>query len=176
MTVIYYIGITLLLLFVWPVLIFSSKARCGVSQKLGFIPTAVRERLKCLKTKPIWFHCVSVGEFNAAYPLIKAVRDKYPSRPLVVSTTTGTGQKLAQERVGEFAEVIYFPYDTYFAVQSWLVAINPALFVIVETEMWPGLISQCKSRGVPVVIVNGRISPRSYKSYRRIKPFFNRYV
>ena len=176
MTVIYYIGITLLLLLAWPVLIFSSKARFGVSQKLGFIPTAVREHLKAASDKPIWFHSVSVGEFNAAYPLIKAVHEKYPSRPLVVSTTTGTGQKLAQERVGDIAQVIYFPYDTYFALKSWLDAINPALFVIVETEMWPGLISQCKSRRVPVVIVNGRISPRSFKSYCRIKPFFHRYV
>lgn len=176
MTVIYYIGITLLLLFVWPVLIFSSKARFGVSQKLGFIPSAVRERLKSMSVKPVWFHSVSVGEFNAAYPLIKAFHEKHPTRPIVVSTTTGTGQKLAAERVGDFAQVIYFPYDAYFCVKSWLDAINPALFVVVETEMWPGLISQCKKRGVPVVIVNGRISPRSFKSYCRIKPFFHRYV
>lgn len=176
MTVLYYIGITLLLLVVWPVLIFSNKARFGVSQKLGFIPKAVRERLKASYGKPIWFHSVSVGEFNAAHPLIKAFHEKYPSQPLVVSTTTGTGQKLAQERVGDIAQVIYFPYDTYFSVKSWLDAINPALFVIVETEIWPGLISQCKDRGTPVVIVNGRISPRSFKSYKRIKPFFGRYI
>lgn len=176
MTVLYYIGITLLLLFVWPVLIFSSKARFGVSQKLGFVPDEMRKRLKASIVKPIWFHSVSVGEFNAALPLINAVHDKYPSRPVVVSTTTGTGQQLAVERVGDYAQVIYFPYDTYFSVKSWLDAINPALFVIVETEMWPGLISQCKKRGVPVVIVNGRISPRSFKSYKRIKSFFHRYV
>lgn len=176
MTVIYYIGITLLLLFVWPVLIFSSKARFGVAQKLGFVPAAVRERLKSNSDKPIWFHSVSVGEFNAAYPLVKAVHEKYPGRPIVVSTTTGTGQKLARERVADFAEVIYFPYDAYFSVKSWLDAINPALFVVVETEMWPGLISQCKRRSIPVVIVNGRISPRSFKSYKRIKPFFGRYI
>lgn len=176
MTALYYIGITLLLLFLWPVLIFSSKARFGVKQKLGLIPDEVRKRLKASIVKPIWFHSVSVGEFNAALPLINAVHDKYPSRPIVVSTTTGTGQQLAVERVGDYAQIIYFPYDTYFSVKSWLDAINPALFVIVETEMWPGLITQCKDRGVPVVIVNGRISPRSFKSYRRIKWFFHRYV
>lgn len=176
MTVLYYIGITLLLLVAWPVLIFSSKARFGVGQKLGFISRSVRERLKASYGKPVWFHSVSVGEFNAAYPLIKAFHEKYPSHPLVVSTTTGTGQNLAAERVGDIAQVIYFPYDTFFSVKSWLDAINPALFVIVETEMWPGLISQCKARGIPVVIVNGRISPRSYKSYTRIKPFFQRYI
>lgn len=176
MTALYYIGITLLLLFVWPVLIFSSKARFGVGQKLGFISGAVRQRLKASYGKPIWFHSVSVGEFNAAYPLIKAFHEKYPNHPLVVSTTTGTGQKLAVERVGDIAQVIYFPYDAFFSVKSWLDAINPCLFVIVETEIWPGLISQCKDRGVPVVIVNGRISPRSFKSYTRIKPFFQRYV
>jgi 3-deoxy-D-manno-octulosonic-acid transferase len=175
-TALYYIAITLLLLVVWPVLIFSSKARFGVWQKLGFIPRPVRERLKSSYGKPIWFHCVSVGEFNAGYPLIKAFHEKYPSHPVVVSTTTGTGQQLAAERVGEIAQVIYFPYDTFFSVKSWLAAISPALFVIVETEIWPGLISQCKDRGVPVVIVNGRISPRSFKSYTRIKPFFQRYV
>ena len=176
MTVLYYIGITLLLLTVWPVLIFSSKARFGVMQKLGVIPPSVRERLRSTAVKPIWFHSVSVGEFNAAYPLINALHEKYPSRPIVVSTTTGTGQRLAAERVADFAQVIYFPYDTYFSVKSWLDAIDPALFVIVETEMWPGLISQCKDRGIPVVIVNGRISPHSFKSYSRIKPFFHRYV
>jgi len=175
-TALYYIGITLLLLFVWPVLIFSSKARFGVGQKLGFVSRSVRQRLKESYGKPIWFHAVSVGEFNAAYPLIKAVHEKYPSQPLVVSTTTGTGQKLALERIGDIAQVIYFPYDTFFSVKSWLDAINPCLFVIVETEIWPGLISQCKKRGVPVVIVNGRISPRSFKSYTRIKPFFRHYI
>lgn len=176
MTLLYYIGITLLLLIVWPLLIFSGKARFGVSQKLGFVPGALRERLRSTAVKPIWFHSVSVGEFNAAYPLVKAMHEKYPSRPIVVSTTTGTGQKLAIERVSDIAQVIYFPYDTFFSVKLWLDAINPALFVIVETEMWPGLISQCKDRGIPVVIVNGRISPRSFRSYSRIKPFFHRYV
>jgi len=175
-TALYYIGITLLLLLIWPVLIFSSKARFGVAQKLGLIPRAIRARLKALSERPIWFHSVSVGEFNAALPLVKAIHEKYPQRPIVVSTTTGTGQKLAMERVSEIAEVIYFPYDTFFSVKSWLDAINPALFVIVETEMWPGLISQCKARNIPVVIVNGRISPRSFKSYSRSKPFFGRYV
>ena len=135
MTALYYISITLLLLLVWPVLIFSSKARFGVAQKLGIIPKPVRERLKASYGRPIWFHSVSVGEFNAAYPLIKAFHEKYPSQPLVVSTTTGTGQKLACERVGDIAQVIYFPYDTHFAVKSWLDAIKPVLFVIVETEI-----------------------------------------
>lgn len=147
-----------------------------MSQKLGFIPSEIRQKLRSTTVKPIWFHSVSVGEFNAAYPLVKAIHEKYPSRPIVVSTTTGTGQKLAHERVDDFAQVIYFPYDTHFAIKSWLDAIDPALFVIVETEMWPGLISQCTERKIPVVIVNGRISPRSFKSYKRIKAFFQRYV
>ncbi|HNM50158.1 MAG TPA: glycosyltransferase N-terminal domain-containing protein [Candidatus Obscuribacter sp.] len=171
----YYFCFALLLLLALPLLLFKKKARAGFSEKLGIIPGRIKSKQRQL-AGCLWFHAVSVGEFNAVFPLIKAFKKEHPAAGLVVSTTTGTGQALAREKCRDLAEVIYFPYDTYFAVQSWLVAINPALFVIVETEMWPGLISQCKSRGVPVVIVNGRISPRSYKSYRRIKPFFNRYV
>lgn len=175
-TTLYYIGVTYLLILAWPILLFSRKARFGVSQKLGFIPSEIKGRWANHTIKPIWFHSVSVGEFNAAYPLIKAFHAKYPSRPIVVSTTTGTGQKLAKERVSDIAEVIYFPYDTYFAVKSWLDLLQPSLFIIVETEMWPGLISQCAKRDIPVAIVNGRISPKSFKSYKRIKAFFSKYV
>jgi 3-deoxy-D-manno-octulosonic-acid transferase len=168
---IYYCFVFVLLLVLWPFLLLKKKARAGLGQKLGFIPRAIRAKGEAL-SGCVWFHAVSVGEFNAILPLVNAFAARHPVVPLVVSTTTATGHKLAQEKASDLATVIYFPLDLPGPVTAWLKLLKPRLVVIAETEIWPGFTHVCKKRGVKVMVVNGRISPRSFKSYYRFRVFF----
>lgn len=167
----YYFFFALLLIIVAPLLLFKKKARAGFRQKLGGVPEAIKEK-KAKLAGCLWFHAVSVGEFNAVLPLLKAYHRKHPSEPLVVSTTTATGQALAQEKCQGMADVFYFPYDLPFATRPWLDALKPSLVAIAETEIWPGFTYECRQRNIPIVVVNGRISPRSFKGYHRFRAFF----
>lgn len=167
----YYFCFALLLLLALPLLLFKKKARAGISEKIGIIPRRIKSKQRQL-AGCLWFHAVSVGEFNAVFPLIKAFKKEHPSAGLVVSTTTGTGQALAREKCRDLAEVIYFPYDLPFSNKAWLDALSPSLVAITETEIWPGFTYECKKRGIMLTVVNGRISPRSFKGYRRFRAFF----
>ncbi len=169
MIFLYQIGFIFLLLLASPLLLFSSKARFGVSQKLGFIPQSIKDSIK---PKSLWVHAVSVGEFNAVLPLLKKLKENLPDLPLFVTTTTGTGQAMAKEKAGSFATVAYFPYDMPGSVNTWLDAVNPSAFLLVETEIWPGFVYACHQRKIPVMSVNARMSPRSYKSYFNFRFFF----
>lgn len=171
MTLLYYLCFGLVLVVAGPFLLLQKKARAGLWQKLGFVPGAIKAKKNQL-SGCVWFHAVSVGEFNAVTPLIKAFHAKYPTVPIVVSTTTYTGQKLAQEKISDIASVIYFPYDLPFATSAYLDLLKPRLVVIAETEIWPGFCRECKNRKIKLVVVNGRISPRSFKSYFRYRAFF----
>ncbi|MCA0313017.1 MAG: 3-deoxy-D-manno-octulosonic acid transferase [Candidatus Melainabacteria bacterium] len=167
----YYFLFALLLIIVAPLLLFKKKARAGFRQKLGCVPEAIKAK-KAKLAGCLWFHAVSVGEFNAVLPLLKAYHRKHPSEPLVVSTTTATGQALAQEKCQGMADVFYFPYDLPFATRPWLDVLKPSLVAIAETEIWPGFTYECSKRNIPMVVVNGRISPRSFKGYHRFRAFF----
>jgi 3-deoxy-D-manno-octulosonic-acid transferase len=169
----YYIGFALLLCAVGPFLLWKKKARAGLWQKLGIVPARVIEaRMRSGDAPRLWFHAVSVGEFNAILPLLQALHAQYEDASVFVSTTTATGQKLAQERVGSWATVFYFPYDLPWSVNAWLNAVQPHLAIIAETEIWPGFTHECNRRNIKLCCVNGRISPRSYKGYMNFRPFF----
>ncbi|MEW6730519.1 MAG: glycosyltransferase N-terminal domain-containing protein [Acidobacteriota bacterium] len=114
-------------------------------------------------------HCVSVGEFLAAEPLIERLRIDLPQYRLVISTTTATGQALACQRVAAFAEICYFPIDFAFSTQRFLAAINPAAIIILETELWPNFLHAAALRNIPVIIANGRISDRSFRRYAYVR-------
>lgn len=159
----------MVLLTAGPFLLLRKKARAGFWQKLGFVPAAITGN-NSLKGA-VWFHAVSVGEFNAILPLIKSFHERFPHLPLVVSTTTYTGQSLAQEKVSKFAQVVYFPYDLPWA-EAWLKALKPIMVVIAETEIWPGFAHLCRRLDVKLLVVNGRMSPRSFRSYHRYRFFF----
>ncbi|MBX9879049.1 MAG: 3-deoxy-D-manno-octulosonic acid transferase [Candidatus Obscuribacterales bacterium] len=165
---IYYLVVIIVLLVAGPFLLLIPKTRKGLAQKFGSVPAGIGPFSK----KPIWFHCVSVGEFNAALPLIKLFHETHPDIPVAVSTATATGQQQAKEKVGEWATVFYFPLDLPFALNNWLKAINPALVAIVETEIWPGFMHECAKRKIPVMVINGCISPRSFKTYKKLSFFF----
>jgi 3-deoxy-D-manno-octulosonic-acid transferase len=156
-----------------PFLLLKRRARYGMPQKLGVIPDEIKEKYRSSNcVRPIWFHAVSVGEFNAAWPLLKRLHEKHPQQTIVVSSTTGAGHKLAEERASSFADCIYFPYDLPWCTANWLDALQPRLVTIVETEIWPGFVNQCKQRNIPITMINGRMSPRSFGSYYRFRSFF----
>ena len=143
--------------------------------------TGLRERLGNLPTLPasdrplIWLHCVSVGETEAARPLVRALREQFPSYRLVISTTTVTGQQVARrvfER--EAAAVFYFPIDWAWTVRRVLRILKPAAVLIMETELWPNLLRMCRRQSIPVALVNGRISARSFRRYKKIRFFTSR--
>ncbi|HEV2765473.1 MAG TPA: glycosyltransferase N-terminal domain-containing protein, partial [Pyrinomonadaceae bacterium] len=123
----------------------------------------------------VWLHCVSVGETQAARPLVRALLERYPAHALVVSTTTLAGQRVAREVFGETAAaVFYFPFDWAVTVRRALRAINPRVVLVMETEIWPRFLRECRRRGVPVALVNGRISETSFRRYRLVRPFIRR--
>ncbi len=137
----------------------------GFSQRLGFVPN-----LDNSEEKVVWIHCVSVGELNAARPFIEKVLEKYPNYQLVISTTTKTGQKLAQELFKEkVSEIIYFPYDWAFSVRRSLKRIKPKIVLIMETEIWFRFYREAAKMGARLFIINGRLSEKSAKRYSWIR-------
>src|SRR5580704_450543 len=115
----------------------------------------------------IWIHAVSVGEVLSGVALAQKLKQAYPQRPLIVSTTTQTGQALARERVKAADAVIYFPFDWAFCVRRALDAVKPALVIVLETEIWPNFLREADRRDVPVIFVSGRISDKSFTRYQK---------
>lgn len=123
----------------------------------------------------LWLHCVSVGEAMAGRLLAEVLREEFPDHDLVVSTTTETGQRVARELFKTLAiGVIYFPFDFRWTVARTLNRVRPSAVLLMETELWPHMIRECRRRGVPVIVVNGRLSQKSFGRYRLIRPFMRR--
>jgi len=122
----------------------------------------------------IWIHAVSVGEVLAVLPLVQAVQARWPGRRLFLSTATLTGQTLARKKLAAEIGVFYFPLDWKFTVRKSLNTVQPSLVLIAETELWPNFLRECRTRAIPVILVNGRLSDRSVGRYRAIKPFMQR--
>lgn len=118
----------------------------------------------------IWVHAVSVGEVNAAVPLIESLIRRYAPRRLVVTTVTPTGSERVRKLFGERVFHVYLPYDLPLAVRRFLDRVRPAMAVVMETEIWPNLFHQCGRRGIPLAVVNARLSARSLRGYRPIRP------
>ncbi len=153
---------------------FVPKFRAGFWQKMGCIPSALQARLRNLdRQRPVvWIHAVSVGEFLAIKPLAQSLLDAQMN--VVISTTTQTGQRLAQDSLGDSCIVFYFPYDFSFAVLPWLRAIRPDLVMITETELWPYFLGQVGGlSSTALYLINGRLSDKSFQKYQWIKPFLS---
>ncbi|ODS09923.1 lipid IV(A) 3-deoxy-D-manno-octulosonic acid transferase [Vibrio scophthalmi] len=122
-------------------------------------------------TKPIWIHAVSVGECIAATPLIKAIKKKQPQQVIIVTTTTSTGAAQIA-KLGEMVEHRYMPIDFSCAVQSFINKINPKQLLIIETELWPNTLNQVHKNNIPIIVVNARLSEKSFNNYSMVKPLF----
>jgi 3-deoxy-D-manno-octulosonic-acid transferase len=164
------LGILLLL----PRFVFDAfrhgKYVAGLGERLGRLP-----KIETGGSPVIWLHCVSVGETQAARPLARAILQKFPRHKLVVSTITLTGQRVAREVFGEeAAAVIYFPFDWAWTTRRALRQVKPELVLIMETELWPRFLLECRRRGVRVALVNGRLSENSFRRYRLVRGFMKR--
>jgi 3-deoxy-D-manno-octulosonic-acid transferase len=126
------------------------------------------------RRETIWLHAVSVGEFLAARSLIEGLKAEMPGYRLVVSTATLTGQRLARAASNTFDSTFFFPFDWKFSVRRALDRVRPSIVIILETELWPNFLRECRKRDVIVILANGRISERSfgrYRQYRRVSSF-----
>lgn len=141
------------------------KAPGSLRERLGRLPAAVNPH----RRPSIWVHAVSVGEALAARPLLRALRSAYPQHRLVVSTTTATGQRVARGFGRDIDAVCYAPFDFPPFVNRALDRIAPELLLVVDTEIWPNLLRACRRRGVAALIVNGRLSDRSFRRYRLVR-------
>lgn len=148
----------------------THKYREGLLERLGRVPGGSGRMFKGKRTdRPlIWIHAVSVGEVLAISRLIKTLDTALPGYFIAISTTTRTGQTLARERFGR-ERVFYCPLDFPWAVRAYLNALRPRMLVLSETEFWPNLLQGCFRRGIPVAVVNARISDRSWPRYRRMR-------
>jgi 3-deoxy-D-manno-octulosonic-acid transferase len=143
----------------------NGKYREGLSERLGWVPDRLREGDA---RKTIWVHAVSVGEVLAASRLVNELSACAPQYRVLLSTTTRTGQRLARERTGA-NHAFYFPLDFPWIVRRYLRVLDPVLLVLVETELWPNLLTACRQNAIPVAVVNGRISDRSLPRYMRLR-------
>ena len=142
----------------------------SLSQRMGYLPVSFN-----MDGEPsIWIHAVSVGEVLTARPLVQDLRARYPRLRIFLSTTTLTGQGIARRSVRDVDEVFYFPFDLGMFVRRTLDLVRPRLFVMMETEIWPNLLRECRRRGVRTAIVNGRLSQRSYPRYRLVRGLMRR--
>lgn len=159
----------ILLPFIVLALILVPKFRAGFWTKLGFYKNIKLDHSK----KTIFFHAVSVGEVNAIERLVKKTRETFPDYNIVLSTTTKTGQEIANKKLSSTVNAItYFPFDFFFSVLSFLNTVKPDKIVIAETEIWPDFVYLANKKNIPVYIVNGRLSPNSYKGYKKFSFFF----
>src|SRR5215213_8250890 len=146
------------------------KYAAGLGERAGGLP-----KFDAGGRPVVWLHCVSVGEAQAARPLARALLTRYPSHALVVSTTTLTGQRVARAAFADMASLVfYFPFDWKWSVRRALRAVKPSAVLVMETELWPRFFRECHRRNVPVVLVNGRISEKSFGRYRLIRFFIRR--
>ncbi|MBR9873096.1 MAG: 3-deoxy-D-manno-octulosonic acid transferase [Vibrionaceae bacterium] len=165
---------TLLLALASPILLFGlykskpNKPKFGPRWKehFGITPKLNTDQ------RPIWIHAVSVGESIAAAPLIKALKKQNPEQPILVTTTTSTGAEQV-EKLGNLVEHRYMPIDFSFAVKGFLKAINPKQMLIIETELWPNTLNTVHKAGIPITVVNARLSEKSCNNYKKAQPLFN---
>ena len=137
-------------------------------ERLGFYPKYLKNILK--NKKIIWIHCVSVGETNAALPLIKILLKRYPNHHILVSHSTPTGR---ETNIGEFERIhrCYLPFDIKLCMNLFIDFFQPSLGLIFETEIWPIMLYQCKSKGVPLLLMNARLSNKSLDRYLLFRNF-----
>jgi len=151
-------------LFYLPYALIKGKWHYDFGMRFGRFSLDLRHRL--VAKENLWIHAVSVGEVMAVTPFVKRLAQRFPDKGLVISTVTVTAQRLAREQFPD-AVVIYAPLDFSVSVRRYLRAINPLIYIAAETEIWPNIFCALSRAGIPVVLINGRISDRSYPRYRR---------
>ncbi|MBN1662612.1 MAG: 3-deoxy-D-manno-octulosonic acid transferase [Deltaproteobacteria bacterium] len=151
-------------------MLLTGKYRKSLGQKFGLIPPG---SITVMRGSPrIWIHAVSVGEVTAAAPVVVNLRSRLPGACIVLSTSTETGREMAEKMITEATAMVYFPLDIPFVVRKVIALVKPDVFAMIETELWPNFIRACHKRSVKIVLVNGRISPRSFRRYAMTRFFW----
>lgn len=152
-----------------PLWLFRRKRRLTILPRLGF------QRIGLTRSgpRPVWMHALSIGETLSAVTLVREMRQRLGERPLVFSVSTLAAKELAEERLaGRVDRIFYLPLDLVPCVAKVLGQVRPAALVVVETDIWPGLLHAVRHRGFPAFLVNGRVSPQSFRSFRRWRTLF----
>jgi len=132
-------------------------------ERFGFFPnTGLRDS--------VWIHAVSLGEVNAAMPLIDALMQRYQNTPFVITTVTPTGSERVRRVYGERVFNVYLPYDLPASIRRFLDRVRPRLAVVMETESWPNLFFECHARKIPLIVANARLSEKSLRGYGPVRP------
>jgi 3-deoxy-D-manno-octulosonic-acid transferase len=165
----YYVIYNVILVLVSPIivglLLTKKRSQRGLWSRLGLIPVELRN----IRKPVIWIHAVSLGEVAAIVPLLHVMKERYPQWPLVVSTVTETGREVVIKRLEGVAVHCYAPVDFWWAVDRYIRMLQPRLFILVESEFWPNLLKRLQRHQVPICLVNGRISSRSFSRYIWVK-------
>lgn len=164
MFILYDLIFLIFILIYLPVYLFKGKFHRGFFARLGILPKNL------ILDRPIWIHAVSVGEAMVVRGLIEELRKCYPARKFVISTVTPTGNKIVKAMAMPGDLVTYLPLDFSFIVKGVISRINPEVFIIAETEIWPNLITCLHKQDIPIITVNGRISDASFRGYLAVKP------
>jgi len=165
----YNIVFTILFLIAFPYLLIRGIfGRHGVLQRLGKLPQSIKRLAQ--NGNLIWIHAASVGEVKALGPLVDAIKSSNPNYKIILSNTTKTGKKQAEKVLRNVDGFIFAPVDLPRVVQHVVKTLNPRILILIETELWPNMIRKIKENGSVVCLVNGRISPRSYRRYLHFKP------
>ncbi len=157
-----------------PLVAWKKKYRLRILRRLGF---GLNHRLQVPDTgrqQPvIWLHALSVGEVTSALPLVQGLRSHLPGATLLFSTATRSGMQVAEELISPHVDLVFDgPLDIYWTIRNAIRLLQPSLFILVETDFWPGWLGQLHGSRIPVLLVNGRISDRSLERYRRFGVFF----
>jgi 3-deoxy-D-manno-octulosonic-acid transferase len=147
----------------------TSRYRRGLSQRLGFRYKTISEKVG--NEKPVWIHAASVGEVLGSLPIINGIKGAKPELPILLSTMTATGNEVAEKRASGVKATTFFPLDHPWSVRRAISLVNPRVFLMAETEIWPNFLMELGRREIPVLLFNGRISTRSLQWYKRFRFF-----
>lgn len=167
LTLLLFIGLPLLPL----ILLCKGGSRQEWLERVGFYPKVLKDSFR--GCRPVWIHAVSVGEVQAATCLISQIKENFPDRKILFSTITSTGNKIARQMGALVDGVIFFPVDHPWIVRRALKLFDPSLLIFLETEIWPNFLRSAYSRGIPTLLLSGRISPKAFRRYRMLRRFFS---
>lgn len=156
-----------------PLVLIRRKYRGRIRTRLGFSSAGTLAAPPPGRGKIIWIHALSVGEVTSALPLVRGTRERMPTAVIIFSTATRTGMEVAKQYIQPFADqVVPAPLDLLFAVNRYIRTIRPDLFILIESDFWPNWLHQLRKYNIPAMLVNGRMSDRSFRRYRRFGFFF----
>ncbi|MBW2167152.1 MAG: hypothetical protein JRG74_14020 [Deltaproteobacteria bacterium] len=168
------IGITVGIPLIIPIILLSEKRRKTFLQRLGV--KRLPENILFKKDRPIWIHALSVGEVLSSVPLVMKLKKHFKNKRIVFSASTKTGFEIANKLFKKNVDsIFFFPFDLLFSVKYITGKIDPAIVIIVESDIWPNFLFEMKKRHIPVVLINARLSNRSFKGYKRFSFIFNKF-